>query len=229
MQLKKGLTLAILLMIALIVRTAPAQISPEEVDRAIRRGTDHLIKQQRVDGSWAPQPGFVGGMTALCTLALINSGVPLESPPIQNGLSNLRSIGDPNMVYTVALQTMVFCAATPDQRDAAEARIARGAQTRARRSAISAGRRGHRTHRFARRDAPALTHANVQAGPAGIMDGPRRAATAAPVTNASSTPRFGFRPAGMTGSRAVPLRALSSNSRSDPKLGWQAEGPMRGV
>ena len=115
MQLKKGLTLAILLAIALIVRTAPAEITPEAVDRAIRRGADHLVKQQRVDGSWAPQPGFVGGMSALCTLALINAGVPLESPTIQKGLTALRRIGEPNMVYTVALQTMVFCAATPDQ------------------------------------------------------------------------------------------------------------------
>jgi hypothetical protein len=52
-------------------------------------------------------------LSALCTLALINSGIGLDDPAVRKGLDYLRSFEKPEMTYSVALRTMVLCAADP--------------------------------------------------------------------------------------------------------------------
>ena len=73
-------------------RIIAADLSPVEVRMAIDRGVQFLVKEQHNNGSWGQNtPACVGG-TSLCVLALINGGMPLESPPVRRGLEFLRNL-----------------------------------------------------------------------------------------------------------------------------------------
>ncbi len=95
------------------VRTARAEdadVDPQKVSRAIDRAINYIRQQQKPDGSWTEQIGFPGGVTSLCTLALIEAGVPTKDPSIQNALKNIRLVA-PERTYNVALQTMALARA----------------------------------------------------------------------------------------------------------------------
>jgi hypothetical protein len=90
------------------------EISAEMVRQAIQRGVGFLKQQQhRVNGTWPEMAGYEGGVTALCTLALLSAGVPADDPTVQRSLDYLRAMGRPSKTYSAALQTMVLCAAEP--------------------------------------------------------------------------------------------------------------------
>jgi len=89
-------------------------VSAEDVRESIDRGVAYLKgRQNKVRGNWTEYRMWPGGVSALCTLALLNAGVDPEDETIQRSLKHLRSLGKPQMVYSTALQTMVFCAAEP--------------------------------------------------------------------------------------------------------------------
>ena len=92
---------------------AEAQITAEKVREAIDRGVAYLHREQREDGSWPDPIGYPGGFTSICTLALLNCGVPPQDKHVQDALNYLRKL-KPSMTYSTALQTMVFCAAEPN-------------------------------------------------------------------------------------------------------------------
>jgi hypothetical protein len=102
-------------LILLVGRPVVAELSDEQVRNAIRRGSDFLKSQQKPDGSWTSHQIYIGGVTSLITLSLLNSGEDVESPVIQKALDYLRSLEQPKMVYSAALQTMAFCAAEPNK------------------------------------------------------------------------------------------------------------------
>ena len=58
--------------------------------------------------------GQPGGMSALCTLALLNAGVEPSDPQIQKALAYLRKF-KPERTYVASLQTMVFARAEPEK------------------------------------------------------------------------------------------------------------------
>jgi len=88
-------------------------VTGEQVRTAIRTGVKYLLDEQnKQNGSWSEQIQNPGGITALCTLALLNSGVEPSHPQIQRALVHLRKF-EPTRTYSVALQTMVLCAAQP--------------------------------------------------------------------------------------------------------------------
>ncbi len=95
-----------------------AEIAPEHVRQAIRRGVRYLQGQQNeTRGGWRERPLHQGGVTALCTLALLESGEPVDSPAVARALSYLRGLDEPTSTYSAALQIMVFAAAnTPQDR-----------------------------------------------------------------------------------------------------------------
>ena len=99
-------------LIASVVRPAQGQITAEQVREAIKQGVDYLKRQQAKDGYWTEVPMYPGGMTSLCTLALLSCGVEPSDPAIQSALGYLRRTRA-DRTYSAALQTMVFCRAEP--------------------------------------------------------------------------------------------------------------------
>ncbi len=110
----KTLVVATMLVAIAGSRLARADISAEQVRHSIDRAVGYLERQQNRNGTWGDYAGFVGGMTALCTLALLNAGVPADDERIEKSLAYLRGLR-PRQTYVVSLQTMVFCAAQPKQ------------------------------------------------------------------------------------------------------------------
>lgn len=101
-----------------VTQALPDDISPEEVRKAIAGGVRYLKGQQQSNGSFG---GFAdrgpAGLSALCTLALLNAGVPVDDPVMQKALKFLQTDTPANdsglQTYTTSLQTMVFAQADP--------------------------------------------------------------------------------------------------------------------
>lgn len=106
--------LATLVIVATIVRPVRAQVDAEQVRLAIDRAVAFLKEEQRADGTWPELLIYKGGVTSLCALALLNAGVEPGDPHLQRALAYLRAL-KPEHTYTVSLQTMVLCAASPKE------------------------------------------------------------------------------------------------------------------
>jgi len=99
-----------------IARPAVAQnkgdITAEQVRTAIDRGKEFLLRTQNQNGSWPDYGAFPGGVSALCTLALL---IPLCRCPIREcnelRLCAANSAGED---YVVACN-MVLCMAEPQK------------------------------------------------------------------------------------------------------------------
>jgi hypothetical protein len=91
--------------------TVRADVTSEQVERAIRSGIVFLKSHQGRNGVWSGPEGITG----LATLALLTAGEPADSPSVARALSVL-STQDPDQVnstYATALQTMSLAAASP--------------------------------------------------------------------------------------------------------------------
>jgi len=98
------------------LQAQPAQqLTAEQVRAAIEGGIKYLLTDQNgQNGYWNEIPRYPGGVTSLCTLALLNSGVKPSHPQIQKALAYIRKF-EPTQTYSTALQTMALCAANPRQ------------------------------------------------------------------------------------------------------------------
>src|SRR6185437_12334435 len=68
-------------------RPAPAGVTREEVERAIRDGVRYLKSQQRDDGSWPDVEGEArSGTTSLVTLAMLTAGEKIDSEAVRKSL-----------------------------------------------------------------------------------------------------------------------------------------------
>ena len=90
----------------------PIVVNPETVQKAIDRSSAFLLAGQKEDGGWSDVNDYPGGVTALVVLALLNAGLPPDHPKVASGLNYSRQ-RVPKKTYTVALQSMAFCAANP--------------------------------------------------------------------------------------------------------------------
>ncbi len=86
----------------------------EVIERVLQRAVDHLVTNQLDDGRWTDLPQHPFGVTALCTLALLNAGLEPESPAVAKALARLEE-RELTSIYSIAVQTMAFCAANPDR------------------------------------------------------------------------------------------------------------------
>src|SRR4051794_28791289 len=85
------------------------EVTAEQVNVAIKNGVAYLEKMQSPDGRWAEYPmGGTGGTTALCTLALLNSGRTPADESVRKALAELEKIGDPEATYSASLIIMAF-------------------------------------------------------------------------------------------------------------------------
>ncbi|MEM9824965.1 MAG: DUF4159 domain-containing protein [Planctomycetota bacterium] len=101
--------LGLILVLLLPSPTSAQNLTPAAVDRAIAKGVAYLKANQDARGSWDRNfNGWPGGETALCTLALLNAGVPASDPSIQKALAFLRS-RELATTYAVSLETLVYC------------------------------------------------------------------------------------------------------------------------
>ena len=129
------------------VSDARAGVTAEQAREAIRTGVIWLKERQKDKGNWPQHGRYKGGATALCTLALINSGVPVDDVHVQKALAYLREIGQPEQVYPVALQTMVFAIAEPERDRLALQRNVRWLEQKQIRGNDYAGGWGYGDHR----------------------------------------------------------------------------------
>ncbi|MFO0908980.1 MAG: DUF4159 domain-containing protein [Isosphaeraceae bacterium] len=94
-------------------RPAAGAVTREQVERAIRTGTQFLWRCQSNEGGWPGQQGTSG----LAVLALLTAGTPANEPRMANALERLRreAPGPGYGTYAVALQTMALAAADPEK------------------------------------------------------------------------------------------------------------------
>ncbi len=89
------------------------ELTAGKVRASIENGVKFLKETQNADGSW-DKFRFDGDVTALATLALINSGVSTQDPKLRRALNELKSISPDNLrTYVVSLRIMAFAAADP--------------------------------------------------------------------------------------------------------------------
>jgi len=81
---------------------------------AIDRGVAYLKREQDANGRWDGLNGYQGGVTALCTLALMSAGLDATDPNVKRALDRLQKM-NLNKTYSVALQTMALATADPNQ------------------------------------------------------------------------------------------------------------------
>ncbi len=109
--------LALVVSCLLLVGTSPAQVDvhPEElelkpqIDAAIAKGVDHLLKTQHRDGSWGVHGRFVGGKTGLTVYTLLKCGVRPDDPRLQRAFLHLDSI-EPEHTYATACMMLAYAA-----------------------------------------------------------------------------------------------------------------------
>lgn len=109
------------LTIAMLIASTPlvaqqdgAPVSADDVNAAIDKAARFIKQQQKDDGTWPDRILYAGGLTPLCTLALLHAGCGVDDPAVAKALHWLRGF-EPTTTYAASLQTMVFCLATPEQ------------------------------------------------------------------------------------------------------------------
>src|SRR5436190_2216057 len=106
-----GLSVGVALLTSL--QAVRADVTAEQVNTAISRGVAFLEKQQHPDGSWSEMELEPGGVTALCTLALLNCGRTPADESVKKALAFLERSKEPGRIYSVALTLMAFAQANP--------------------------------------------------------------------------------------------------------------------
>jgi hypothetical protein len=109
-----------LALVPILAAVQPLQAQPVEdldartVNLAIDRAVNFLVStQDKATHAWQDHHGQPGGLTALCTLAILNSGVPATDERIRATLDHLCARGKPTMVYASSLTIMALAAAYP--------------------------------------------------------------------------------------------------------------------
>ena len=93
---------------------ARADITAAQVNKSIADAVEYLESQQQPNGGWTEHgsdPG--GGLSALCTLALLNSGRTPEDKSVKNALAYLERLRAPDRIYSVSIMLMAFAQADP--------------------------------------------------------------------------------------------------------------------
>lgn len=112
-----GLSLGFLsLLIAQVCADDPQNEQKDKIKAAVRKGVAYLKSTQK-EGNWDTQVlnmggGNLGGVTALATLALLESGEKPDDPAVKSALEYIRKL-PPAHTYTTSLHTLCYCKADP--------------------------------------------------------------------------------------------------------------------
>jgi hypothetical protein len=115
-------TLAAVFMTWNLARPARAELNAKQLVDAIEKAKQLLLLQQQEDGSWKQGKGveqYETGDTSLALLALLNTGMSLNDPPIERGLNWLRR-KRPETTYEISLMIQVLATAKDGKRDFAQ-------------------------------------------------------------------------------------------------------------
>lgn len=113
LRVSVSLCLCVFLSAPICQSAARADVTAEQVNAAIKSGVGYLEKQQRPTGGWSEAINEPGGITALCTLALLNSGRTTDDESVKKALAYLEKAADPNRIYSVAVSLLMFAQANP--------------------------------------------------------------------------------------------------------------------
>src|SRR5688572_7789472 len=94
--------------IAALSAPARAEVTAAQVNAAIANGVAFLEKQQQPAGNWTELAAEPGGVTALCTLALLNCGRTPNDPSVKKALDYLERSQEPVRTYSASLYIMAF-------------------------------------------------------------------------------------------------------------------------
>ena len=101
--------LAVVIFAAILIPPAPAQaqLSDDDIDRAMRKLQKYLLGKQDANGGWQslyqnPHAG-PSGVSSMVVYALVGSGVPVQHPKIQSAIKFLQGV-EPETVYEVGLR-----------------------------------------------------------------------------------------------------------------------------
>jgi hypothetical protein len=114
----------VLVLIFSLPQAARAEVTAAQVKESIEAGCKYLEGQQHPDGYWSEYDGEPGGLTALCTLALLNCGRTKDDPHVAKALTYLERKSNPGRTYSASLMIMVFAQADPKGKKVAISRLA---------------------------------------------------------------------------------------------------------
>lgn len=98
----------VLALLAAAAGPARADVTAAQVNTAITNGVAYLEKQQHPAGNWTELAAEPGGVTALVTLALLNSGRTPNDPSVKKALDYLERSPEPQRTYSMSLYIMAF-------------------------------------------------------------------------------------------------------------------------
>lgn len=78
----------------------------DEIEAARLKGVEFLKQQQNTDGSW-DYANYTTGVTALCTLALVENGIPVNDPVVERGYRYVKRRA-PNLENTYEISLAVL-------------------------------------------------------------------------------------------------------------------------
>ncbi len=78
-----------------------------EIDRAIAKGVEYLLGEQRRDGSWGIHGDYIGGLGGLVVYTLLKTGVDADHPAMRRALAYLDSC-DPDRTYSRATMMLAY-------------------------------------------------------------------------------------------------------------------------
>jgi hypothetical protein len=95
--------------------TARAEVDAEQLREALNNAINYLKREQGAGGKWPDRISggshvHPGGVTSLCTLALLNAGVKPDDKHVKEALKYIESV-TPNGTYSTSLQIMALAQA----------------------------------------------------------------------------------------------------------------------
>ncbi|MCG8586756.1 MAG: DUF4159 domain-containing protein, partial [Pirellulales bacterium] len=107
-----ALLIAAALLMTSLVSPVRAEVDAQQLRDAMKQAINYLKRKQSAGGRWSSSTSNAhpGGVTSLCTLALLNAGLKPDDKQVAKALKYIEAV-KPNGTYSVSLQIMVLAQA----------------------------------------------------------------------------------------------------------------------